>query len=277
MKRLRPAGLIGQVINHFETDTKVEGVALVIDEAQCLNLRSRNLSCSACATACHSNALVLSEDSVVLNDERCTQCGVCVPACPAGVLSLNTFSPRDFVKALAGKEEAYLHCDASTVKSDGIGVPCYQILDARLIAAAFADGTQVFHLHGLAQCARCDRGNALGHVTAMQSQLAQWFGIHQAPQLIMVDVLLEKNKPSQLGRRDFLCLVGKQTVAATCSWLVPDEGTGLATSQESFFQGEKGHQQPDAYQSLLAECAADLPWQAGELPWHSRSIYRCDP
>jgi ferredoxin len=254
------------------------GDALLIDEELCLNLRGRTLSCNSCADVCSVDALELTEDAIELNSDACTGCGACLPSCPAGVLRLSGFSPRRFVDVLESKEEAHIHCSASTDKGEGIVIPCHRVLDARFVAAAFASGTDTFHLHGLSHCETCNKGNAIDYVTDEQHRLEQWFGKEAAPQLVFTEEHSEvagdrqyQNRP-QMSRRNFLRFAGMQTLESATQWLVPAEEDDEPLLLQGFYQGEIDRQQPEVYQSLLAEHAAELPWASTELPWRSRTI-----
>ncbi len=254
------------------------GEALLIDEELCLNLRGRTLSCNSCADACNVDALDLTEDAIELNSESCTGCGACLPSCPAGVLQLSGFSPRRFVEVLESKDEAHIHCSASTDKGGGVVIPCHRVLDARLIAAAFASGgTNTFHLHGLTHCEACDKGNAIDYVTEVQQQLEYWFG-EEAPQLVLAEECITvegdrqyQNQP-QMSRRNFLRFAGVQALESATQWLVPIEEEEETLALQGFYQGEVDRQQAEVYQSLLAEHVAELPWTTTELPWRSRTL-----
>jgi len=253
--------------------------SLAIDEALCLNLRGRSPSCNACANACASHALELSEDAVKLNADKCTGCGACLPSCPASVFRLSSFSPRRFVQALAGKEEAHIHCSASTDGGGGVVIPCHLVADARLMAAAFAVGTKTFHIHGLAQCQHCDKGDAVEHVNQTQAQLERWFGAEAAPRIAMEVLPSERGEAGhgaahrpQMSRREFFRLASRRAVASASQWLVPVEEDDEREAQESFYHGDLEFQRPAVYQALLAEHVAELPWVAGQVPWRSPSL-----
>jgi len=253
--------------------------ALSIDEALCLNLRGRSLSCNACADVCTPHALELSEDAVKLDADICTGCGACLPSCPAGAFRLSSFSPRRFVQALEGKAEVHVHCAASTGTGGGVVIPCHLVLDARLIAAAFAAGTKAFHIHGLAECERCDKGNAIAHVTDGQARLERWFGTERAPRLVKELSRSERGEAERgdqdrphMGRRRFLRVAGLRAVASASQWLVPVEEDDEREAQESFYHGDLEFQRPAVYQALLAEHVAELPWVAGQVPWRSPSL-----
>jgi ferredoxin len=67
-------------------------------------------------------------------------------------------------------------------------------------------------------------------------------------------------------------MAGRRSWASACSWLVPAGEDDELSARPGFKQVSTDRQQPAAYQSILAEHAAELPWIAGELPWYGRSI-----
>lgn len=258
-----------------------DATALLIDEELCLNLRGRSLSCQACAKQCTFGALELSADAVALHAENCRACGACLSACPTGVFRLSDFSPADFLQALKGKKETHLHCSISGGKDEDLHLPCLQLLDARLLAAAFAEGTEIFHLTGLGHCERCHKGNAINHMLATQNRLQQWFGAESAPRMVVAAIPLTEwlkdhhrdEKQTRISRRQFFYQAGMRAVASASHYSTPavnDDDTSLAP--QVFHQTNSRHQRAVEYQSLLATRVSELPWRENEIPWYGRSI-----
>lgn len=257
----------------------LEGTSLIIDEGLCLNLRARGVSCRRCRERCRAEALSLSADAVELDELACTHCGACIPACPTGVMRLSGFAPVRFLEGLAGQKEVHLHCGASADTGGGVVIPCHQALDARLLAAAFADGTERFVLHGMAGCGSCRQGDASAHVHELRKRLREWFA-DQAPSLEIArpgeaSARGGRRRPgqAQMGRRGFLRLAGAQAVRGTASWLLPVEEPEEAGETLPFYQADRRITRPVACQSLLAARAKRLPWTEGRaLPWRSRTL-----
>lgn len=256
-----------------------EGSTLLADEELCLNLRGRTLLCEACGEHCAVDALTLSADAIEVDEASCTRCGACIPACPTGVMRLTGFVPERFLQALGGAQEVHLHCSASADGGGGVVIPCHQMLDARLLAAALADGTQRFVLHGLSGCGQCPKGNAVEHVRDVDAILREWFGA-RAPQL-------EQAQPGEhrvagtcrhedqvhVSRRSFLRLAGARAVTGAAAWLLPVAEEEEAAEDPPFYQAVGEIQRPVAYQAMLAARVTQLPWVTGcPRPWRRRTL-----
>lgn len=252
---------------------------LLIDEAACINIRGRVKICAACQDACAGEALSLSLDGISLDLSRCSACGACVPKCPAGAMLLRAFSPQDFLPSLGRRPTAQLHCSASNdgARENGVAIPCHSVLDARLLAAAYAAGTVSFHLHGLGQCGHCPKGSATAQVSLMQRTLQSWFE-QEAPEVIAPsenkdEEQTQRWQQDQLirSRRGFLRGAGLRATVGAAAWLLPPEqahdpeSDALPPSLPDLAQ-----QRPAPYQALLLEHVSDLPWR--KLPWRQRSI-----
>lgn len=257
------------------------GTVLRIDERLCLNLRGRTLSCLACKDRCTSGALELSEHTVTLNTDNCTACGACLPSCPSGVFRLRDFSPADLLRGLKGQREAHIHCTATSDEDAGIELSCLHLLDARLLAAALAAGTEVFHLTGLEHCLACRKGNAINHMIATQNRLLQWFGATSTPHILVAGMPLtmwlsdhhRAEEPARMSRRQFFRHAGIHAMASAKHFSAPaQEGNDLSLDTEAFHTVNTRYQRAVDYQSLLAARASELPWHENEIPWHARTI-----
>ena len=259
----------------------LQGRELLEEEALCLNIRGRAAHCERCASACHSGALTLTPDALEVDREKCTGCGACVPACPAGALRLTGFAPGRFLKALAGETEVHLHCTESTDSGGGVVIPCFKVLDERLLAAARADGVETVFLHGLDRCADCCHGGALREVGRMRLELVNELG-KSAPRLLPASEAApgkayrmpqQREDQPHLSRRAFLRFAGAHAAGGVVRWLVPVEDDD-GVPDLPFFQGDpEAFRQPHPYQSLLAERVSRVPWQNGAvLPWRKRLL-----
>lgn len=255
------------------------GRELLEDEPLCLNLRGRMEHCHRCAEACHSGALRLSADALEVDREKCTGCGGCVPACPAGALRLTGFSPGRFLDALSGRAEIHLHCTESKDGGGGVVIPCFKVLDERLIAAARGAGMEVMYLHGLDRCRGCHHGGALRQVARARLRVKPWLGA-SAPELRPVGgddqatgVPRQREDQQHLSRRSFLRFAGAQAVTSAAQWLVPAEEDEDALDLP-FFQGDPEEiRRPHPYQAMLARHVERVPWEEGRsLPWRLRTL-----
>lgn len=251
---------------------------LIAEEELCINLRGRVEHCTACRDACPSGAITLSVDAVDIDNDKCTGCNSCLPVCPAGALRSTGFVPERFLQALDGRESVHLHCRRSTDAGGGIVIPCHNVLDARLLAAATAEGARVVALHGLGHCADCDLGDARAHVDTVHTELEAWLG-EAAPILDRdPDALAEESREYQdqphLSRRAFLRFGGAETMVRIADWVVP--GLGEEDEDEEvlpFFQADELPQRAAQYQQALVSRAEGVPWHdAAVLPWKARTL-----
>jgi len=247
---------------------------------QCLNLRGRDVTCTRCADICSTKALDLTADEVRLDPGRCTDCGACLPVCPTGAFLMTGFDPQQFLQTVAGHAEIHIHCSRSDDPDAKHIVPCLQILDARLLAAAAADGVKIVVLHGRDHCSNCVRGDARAALEKIHADLIQWFG--NAPIQLKREDQEQTETQERLGekqelvsRRNFLRFAGAHVAQGTSRWLadvtpVAEQATSAgATSHWPVSPQDKNSYRPCAYQDLLAERAGALPWQDHRLPWRA--------
>lgn len=254
---------------------------LIVEEELCANLRGRIAHCTACKEACPSGALDLTKDSVALDETRCTGCNSCLPSCPAGALRSTGFVPSRFLQALMESQQRDLHCRASADGGGGIVIPCYGVLDARLLAAARAEGVKELHLHGLNRCGSCRFGDARPYLASLISQLSEWLAEDSLLLDLSPGVVKSKRNDRRhyqdqphLSRRAFLRFGGAKTVTQAMDWMVP----GLAQEEEDeealpFYQADDYPQRAASYQQELALRVGRVPWRTGQaLPFKTRRV-----
>ncbi len=270
---------------HVEDQTQAKGLLihseLIVEESLCVNLRGRLIHCSSCEDSCAIGAISLTPDSVDHDDMLCTGCNSCLPSCPAGALRSTGFVPVRFLRALTQSGQTDIHCRTSSDGGGGIVIPCHGVLDARLLAAARAEGVTELRLHGLNQCESCRLGDAREHVNAVISQLGEWLG-ENAPRLDLKPLTGEsgcdgeRNYQDQphMDRRAFLRFGGANGITRAVDWLVP----GLAQEEEDaeslpFYQADDYPQRAAPYQRELVMRAGTMPWRAGQaLPFKTRRL-----
>jgi len=252
---------------------------LVIEEELCINLRGRMEHCTNCKDTCPSDALTLTPDSIDVDAEKCTACNSCLPSCLAGALRSTGFVPERFILGIADQEEVHLHCRGSTADGGGIVIPCHAVLDARLLAAARADGVKTFSLHGLSNCENCKLGDARAHIDSVSSVLQEWMGIEApfvdtSPQADDQAGVRQYQDQPHLSRRTFLRFGGAKAVTQAVDWLVPALGTNEEDEEAlPFFQAEEYPQRASQYQQELLSRAGRVPWKEGTvLPWKTRTV-----
>ena len=259
----------------------LDGARLIVEEEFCVNPRARHAFCTRCVKACRSDALRVSESGVELDEAVCTACGACVPACPAGALRLSGFDPERFVASLNSAGEVHLHCAASDDRVEGTTIPCHLMLDRRLAAAAFAEGTHHFVLHGVDRCATCHRADARDHLARLARSMAKWFD-GQGPEISFGAPDKSQRAPrgrageAATNRRGFLRLMGFQAGAGVADLVA--SGAGDADDEPldagcGFSHGDGLPKHPVPYRAVVALRTGRLPWaEHRPLPWHTRTI-----
>jgi ferredoxin len=254
---------------------------LIVEEELCVNLRGRVARCAACKETCPSGALSPTPDGVNLDETLCTGCNRCLPSCPAGALRSTGFVPSRFLRVLMESQQRDLHCRVSADGGGGIVIPCHGVLDARLLAAAQAEGVTELHLHGLNQCENCRFGDARSHMASVVSELSAW--LEEGALVLDLSPETEKTKRNDrrhyqdqphFSRRTFLRFGGAQTVTQVVDWMVPgmtqDEEDGEALP---FYQAADYPQRAAPYQQELALRMDKIPWRAGQtLPFKLRRV-----
>lgn len=248
---------------------------LIVEEELCINLRGRLEHCTRCRDACPCGALGLTLDAVNLDRDKCTGCNSCLPACPAGVLRSSGFLPERFVAALAGRKQADLHCRASGDRGGGVVIPCHAVLDARLVAAASAEGVETVALHGLEKCQQCQYGDARDSVRQVVETLDRWMGeaapvLDLAPARMDLESARDYQDQPHMSRRAFLRFGGAQAA----EWIVP----GLRPEEVDeeglpFYQSDIFAQRAAQYLAVLAGRVTRVSWAEGAmLPWTVRTV-----
>lgn len=151
-----------------------EGAALSVAEGYCINLRGRLDACDLCQRVCHADAISLTIDEVTIDSAACTGCGACVPACPAGAITHDGFDPDALIASAIADGVARIGCRQAG--GADVQVPCHRMLDARVMAALFAEGAERIELAGLEACHGCPGGDARPALRTARRDLSKWFG-----------------------------------------------------------------------------------------------------
>lgn len=131
---------------------------LIIHAGRCLNGRSQSVQCRACVDGCPRRAIVVDDEHISFDTERCSQCALCVIDCPAEVFAHDGFAPLDFLRSVQGQRELKLYCPQAghvAAGSDAIGIPCHGLLDDRLLLGLRAIGVERILAFGLNRCGDC--------------------------------------------------------------------------------------------------------------------------
>jgi len=139
------------------------------------------------------------------------------------------------------------------------------MLDARLMAALFAAGAARIEVAGLEHCAGCPNGDARPALKLAQRTLEKWFGA-AGPEVIVAEAPRTKAEPEAkkaLERRHLLR--GAFGALAAEPAPEPDLEDFLPSFDDPryFDDVEAALARPVAYQNLLAEVRAELPFREG--------------
>lgn len=143
----------------------VESEAVRIDQSRCAKVRNRNVECLACARACTSGCIALSDAGELAVDEsRCVGCGTCATVCPTCAIESRNPSDAQLTAAcLASAREGHVTVMCSRAKKalahlleEGrfAEAVCLGRIDESLLCTLAACGVQTIDL-AHAECSAC--------------------------------------------------------------------------------------------------------------------------
>ncbi|QTD45108.1 4Fe-4S binding protein [Ottowia testudinis] len=131
-----------------------------MDAARCVHQRVRHASCTACETACPTNAWQSTGDGLTFDADACDRCGLCVAACPTQALTLPAPQPL-LARQNNGAQAAWWRCERAGPPDHPANAPCLLALSpAWLHLAARRLGVHE-HVFVPGDCSRCARGAGL--------------------------------------------------------------------------------------------------------------------
>ncbi len=234
--------------------------AVSVSEGYCINLRGRIEACDLCRRACHAGAISLGPDKVEIDPDRCTDCGACVPACPAGAISHARFDPEQLLATGVANGRCKVACAADPSRADAT-IPCHKMLDARLMAALFAEGAEVIVPVGTEHCGDCPSGDARPALAAAARTLAKWFG-EAAPRVLVARDDAETESETGAGGRAVRrrALLRRAIRSLTPPTMAPPSFDELAASGDP---DDVAPGRPVSYQAALAARRRALPFRPG--------------
>lgn len=241
------------------------GAAISVSEGYCINLRGRLDACDLCQRACHTAAITLTRDEVTIDPAPCVGCGACVPACPAGAITHKRFDPEAFSASAVTDRVARIDCAQS--ETGGSAIPCHRMLDARLMAALFAEGAARIEITGTENCLGCPSGDARPALAVAVRTLGSWFG-ERAPQVVFAgaETGTETGNAAEAKRateRRHLLRGAFRTLSADPRPAPPATAPSFDDLLGTGETGEITVARPVPYQQALALHRADLPFRKG--------------
>ena len=120
------------------------------DSDRCVHGLLVDASCSACATVCPHQAILLDDDQLGLDENACDGCGICENACPVSAIEI---ARGDIALSdLSTNRTAYPVCRHSG-DTAGHAMSCVQAMGIRDLCALYERGVR--HIEARAPCADC--------------------------------------------------------------------------------------------------------------------------
>lgn len=77
--------------------TLMSATPTAIHAERCLLQRHQGASCKYCVDACKTNAILLGDGIISVNDDRCTGCGSCLSVCPVECFETSDWTERSLI------------------------------------------------------------------------------------------------------------------------------------------------------------------------------------
>ncbi len=152
-------------------------------------IRSANVPCARCASACPAWAISITGKAVAIDADACTFCGICQGICDAFTSTGTKVGDIDAaVMRIALSEpgrEAYITCQRCVAESteaaaDAVGIPCLAMIPAELWTKFLARGANVSVAIDLAACEDCPTCTSAGGANTGSSAGADTDGTNGA-------------------------------------------------------------------------------------------------
>ncbi len=124
---------------------------------RCVRYRYRYSECRRCLDTCTHDAIVLTDDGLVLDSGKCANCALCTTACRTAALLAGNLPRVDLLTQAIRSSPAFsFACTPSGATADAT-VPCLGAIDAAMLAYLGKRGIET-ELRGAHHCPACEHG-----------------------------------------------------------------------------------------------------------------------
>ncbi|SDC47058.1 MULTISPECIES: 4Fe-4S dicluster domain-containing protein [unclassified Candidatus Frackibacter] len=147
--------MLGKLLNFIE---KIDTRPIKVKEKCCTKIISSKSNCSACQDVCSQNAIIIDDEEIRIDFDKCNQCGLCVTSCPNQVFNLEIDSDSHLLnevqKKLNVSSNLIIQCQAAKKNKNSIQIKCLGRLSERLLLKLLFTGADSIWLQS-GQCAQC--------------------------------------------------------------------------------------------------------------------------
>lgn len=126
---------------------------------RCVHALIETASCTACVSVCPTDAWILDDDSLGIDQDACDGCGLCIPACPQGAIA--QAQPLALsIRNRKGRLIALAACERADVRAKEQVLPCIHAITLQELLLLLQKGIRHLAItSGI--CGECARGRVI--------------------------------------------------------------------------------------------------------------------